>query len=73
MDADFLRVVAAIILIVVILKYRIVLGIAMISLGVYMIVTGNVFWGIVILLFGIYVTRFFYVESKQPNTRHTNR
>jgi hypothetical protein len=65
MDADFFRVIGAIVLIVAIFKYRILLGIAGIGLGIYMLATGQPGWGIAILLFGIYVTRFFYIEGKQ--------
>ena len=67
MDTEFFRVVGAFVLIFVILRYRIVLGIGAIALGLYMLVTrdGDRFWGFILLLFGVYVTRFFYIEGKK--------
>jgi Mn2+/Fe2+ NRAMP family transporter len=56
MDSDFFRVVAAVLLIIAIIRYPIITGVAGMGIGAYMIFAADAFWGIVILLFGIFST-----------------
>ena len=59
-----LRVLAALLLVWIIYAYPITRGIAGLALGIYMLITGEVFWGIFITALGVYATNYFWVNRK---------
>ncbi len=60
---EFLRVVAAIAIVWVAIKYPLSRGIAVLAVGVYTLISGEVFGGIFITALGLFATYYFWVNK----------
>jgi len=58
------RVLAALLLVWLIYKFPIITGIAGFALGIYMLVTGDAFFGIFISALGLYAINYYWVNRK---------